>query len=88
MDMEAAVNDRDRRVREIAYFLWMEEGFPEGEAERHWHAAEALYDSEDAERKSIEGEPPGEPLEASEGSTGSGVSAIPGRRKAASGRTG
>jgi hypothetical protein len=84
MDMEAAVNDRDQRVREIAYFLWMEEGFPEGEAERHWHAAEALYDSEDAERKSVEGEP----LEASEGLTGSGVSATPGRRKAASSRTG
>jgi hypothetical protein len=82
------MNDRDRRVREIAYFLWMEEGFPEGEAERHWRAAEALCDSEEAERKSIEGEPPGDPLEASEGSTGSGGSLAPERRQTASGTAG
>jgi hypothetical protein len=39
------------RVREIAYRLWQEEGCPEGEALRHWFAAEALFDAEEAERK-------------------------------------
>jgi len=60
------MEDREERIRMIAYFLWEEEGYPEGEAERHWRAAEALYDSEDAERKAIEGEPPGEPLDGEE----------------------
>ena len=35
-----------QRVREIAYRLWQEEGCPEGEALRHWFAAEALLNSE------------------------------------------
>jgi hypothetical protein len=38
--------DNSQRVREIAYRLWQEEGCPEGEALRHWFAAEALFDSE------------------------------------------
>jgi hypothetical protein len=53
--------DRHDRIREIAYFLWLEDGCPDGEAERHWAAAEALLESEPLERKRIEGEPPGEP---------------------------
>ena len=40
------MTDRDERIREIAYFLWLEEGAPEGEADRHWLAAEALVASE------------------------------------------
>ncbi len=54
--------DRNDRIREIAYFLWVEEGCPEGAAERHWLAAETLLDSDPLERKRIEGEPPGEPV--------------------------
>ena len=57
------MNDRDDRVRELAYFLWIEEGCPDGQAERHWQAAEALFNSEDLERKRIEGEPPGDPVD-------------------------
>ena len=62
LDPEAIVTDRNDRVREIAYFLWLEEGCPEGAAERHWLAAETLVESEPLERKRIEGEPPGEPV--------------------------
>ena len=58
---EAIVTDRSDRIREIAYFLWLEEGCPEGEAERHWLAAETIAESEPLERKRVEGEPPGEP---------------------------
>jgi hypothetical protein len=54
--------DRNDRVRETAYFLWLEEGCPEGAAERHWLAAETLHDSDPVERKRVEGEPPGEPV--------------------------
>ena len=55
------MTDRDDRIREIAYFLWLEEGCPEGAAERHWLAAETRLESDPLERKRIEGEPPGEP---------------------------
>jgi hypothetical protein len=60
--------DRNHRIREIAYFLWLDEGRPEGEEERHWTTAEALVESEPEQRKRIEGEPPGEPLRESPGS--------------------
>ena len=44
------MRDRDERIREIAYFLWLEHGSPEGEAERHWFpAAQGLVDSEPSE---------------------------------------
>ena len=56
------MTDREDRIREIAYFLWLDEGCPEGEAERHWSMAEATVDSEPLERKRLEGEPPGEAL--------------------------
>ena len=36
------MTDRDDQIREIAYFLWLEAGCPEGQAERHWRDAEAL----------------------------------------------
>jgi Protein of unknown function (DUF2934) len=54
--------DRNDRIREIAYFLWLEEGSPDGEDERHWTTAEALLLSEPEQRKRIEGEPPGDPV--------------------------
>jgi hypothetical protein len=56
------MTDRDDRIREIAYFLWLEEGSPEGEAERHWSAAETILASDEFERKKTEGEPPGDPV--------------------------
>jgi hypothetical protein len=57
-----ATPDRNDRIREIAYFLWLDEGCPDGEEERHWTTAEALLESEPEQRKRIEGEPPGEPM--------------------------
>jgi hypothetical protein len=55
------MTDRNDSIRELGYFLWLEEGCPEGQAERHWSAAEALLASNEFERKQIEGEPPGDP---------------------------
>ncbi|HSV00978.1 MAG TPA: DUF2934 domain-containing protein [Roseiarcus sp.] len=54
------MNDREDRIREIAYFLWLEEGCPDGEADRHWSTAEAMHDAQPSERKRLEGQPPGE----------------------------
>jgi hypothetical protein len=45
------MNDRDERIREIAYLLWLEEGYPEGAAERHWLAAKTLVESEPSRRQ-------------------------------------
>jgi hypothetical protein len=61
-EQASASTDRNDRIREIAYFLWLDEGCPDGEEERHWTTAEALLESEPEQRKRIEGEPPGEPL--------------------------
>lgn len=32
----------ERRVRERAYFLWRQEGCPDGRAEEHWHRAREI----------------------------------------------
>jgi hypothetical protein len=50
------MTDREERIREIAYFLWLEEGSPEGAAERHWQTAEGLVDSEPVEGEASDGE--------------------------------
>jgi hypothetical protein len=57
------MNDNDQRIREIAYFIWEEEGRPEGQADRHWRAAQKIVESQDAERKNAEDEPLGKPAE-------------------------
>ncbi|MGA8584563.1 MAG: DUF2934 domain-containing protein [Roseiarcus sp.] len=65
------MSDRNDRIREVAYFLWLEDACPEGQAERHWSIAEALLASDEFERKQIEGEPPGDP--AGDSQTASGL---------------
>lgn len=55
------MNDREQRIRDIAYFLWLEEGSPEGRPESHWLAAEGLVESEPEEEARIEDEHPTEP---------------------------
>jgi hypothetical protein len=42
------MTDREQRIREIAYFLWENEGRPDDRAELHWTAAEAIVDAEGA----------------------------------------
>jgi hypothetical protein len=76
LEQEPATTDRNDRIREMAYFLWLDEECPDGEHERHWTAAEGLLQSEPTQReesaperrKRIEGEPPGEPVSGSWGS--------------------
>ena len=40
------MTDRDTKIRERAYQLWIEEGQPEGRADRHWEEAARLVDEE------------------------------------------
>ena len=86
------MDDRDQRIREIAYFLWLEEGCPEGEADRHWAAAEALVNAQDAEPGDAErddaepvtggGDRRGEPLSAPAQRTARPMDAALARRRA------
>jgi hypothetical protein len=55
------MTDRNDRVRESAYFLWLDEGSPEDAAERHWLAAEGLLEDEPLESESTGGKTPAEP---------------------------
>ncbi len=59
------MTDRGDQIREIAYFLWLEAGCPEGQEERHWRDAEALLESDPMpfERMRIKGASPFEPAE-------------------------
>jgi hypothetical protein len=78
------MTDRDDRIRELAYSIWREEGCPEGHAERHWLAAEIIVlESEEPDRKRVEGEPPGEPVGESRTVSGlAGAASHPRRRGA------
>ena len=59
------MDDREKRVREISYVIWEQEGRPEGQADRHWQAAREIVELQDAERKNVEVEPLGDhPAEA------------------------
>ncbi|HEY1781624.1 MAG TPA: DUF2934 domain-containing protein [Roseiarcus sp.] len=53
--------EHNERTRERAYFLWLEEGCPEGQAERHWLTALTLIEGEPLEPAPVEDEPAGEP---------------------------
>ncbi len=63
------MTDRGDQIREIAYFLWLEAGCPEGQAERHWRDAEVLLESDPSpfERLRIKGGSPFEPAEEPDG---------------------
>ena len=56
-------NDKERRIRERAYLIWLEQGMPFGKNDEHWSMACALIDVEDRERarqlKSPDTPPPG-----------------------------
>jgi hypothetical protein len=54
MNAEASMTNREQRIRDIAYFLWLEAGCPEGDAEKHWFSAERFVDSEPADDESVE----------------------------------
>jgi hypothetical protein len=44
------MNDLENRIRERAYYLWLQEGCPEGRADVHWDEASELTAIEDNQR--------------------------------------
>jgi hypothetical protein len=59
-------NDLERRIRERAHKMWLDEGSPDGRAESHWELAKmaiALEDARPEMLKPVE-TPTSEPVEA------------------------
>ena len=40
--------DREDRIRDRAYLIWLDEGSPHGRAEEHWRKAAEALDTEEA----------------------------------------
>lgn len=65
------MDDHEQRIREKAFFLWLEEGRPDGQHERHWQVASELVANEDRQIDTsiplaeIHGDEPAEPVAAS-----------------------
>jgi hypothetical protein len=53
---------RQRRIEEIAYLLWEQEGKPHGHHDRHWQEAERRFEAENGRAEKTEA---GEPVPAS-----------------------
>jgi hypothetical protein len=45
----ATNEEKERRIRERAYQIWLDEGKPQGRDKEHWRQAEAQIDAEDSE---------------------------------------
>jgi Protein of unknown function (DUF2934) len=41
--------DKEQRIREAAYRIWEEEGYPDGQADRHWEIAVGRIEAADGE---------------------------------------
>ena len=39
-------DQRDERIRVIAYSIWEDEGCPDGCADDHWHRARAIFEAQ------------------------------------------
>lgn len=48
--------ERDEEIREIAYRIWQQEGFPAGCEVKHWLRAEVLWEQE--HRQKAKSRPP------------------------------
>ena len=43
-----AASERDNKIRERAYWIWLREGLPHGREAEHWRQAEKEIDAENA----------------------------------------
>jgi hypothetical protein len=42
--------DREKRIRKAAHDLWVAEGYPQGQDDRHWRMATQIVKEEDERR--------------------------------------
>ncbi len=40
------LNQKQNNIEEIAYYLWLSEGKPEGQSKRHWEMASRMIEEE------------------------------------------
>ena len=52
------MSDLETRIRERAYYLWLQEGCPEGRADTHWDQASELMAIEDNQKSTTRSVPP------------------------------
>ena len=60
------MDNREQRIRERAYQLWLEEGKPEGRARDHWELASELVAIEESQGEAtspVDEQQAGEPVE-------------------------
>lgn len=60
------MDEREQRIREKAFQLWLEEGQPQGQHERHWELASELVAIEESQKDTtipLDEVPAGEPVE-------------------------
>jgi hypothetical protein len=68
--MPSTTPDREQRIRERAYYLWLAAGRPHGAALLHWRQAEAIEDGAAGD------------LQADEASQGNVSAGVPGPQRA------
>ena len=49
--------EREAEIRQIAYYLWLEEGCPHGRHLDHWHKAESMWREQQAAKQPAESRP-------------------------------
>lgn len=54
----ATNGEKEQRIRERAYQIWINEGQPEGRDIDHWQQAETQINAEEGEQPSSSGQPP------------------------------
>lgn len=47
------MQNREQRIRDLAYRLWIEEGRPDGRAQQHWDLAADMIDADDGRLRAI-----------------------------------
>jgi len=54
----ASNGEKEQRIRERAYQIWLDEGQPEGRDQEHWHQAETQLAPEESEQPDTDAQSP------------------------------
>jgi hypothetical protein len=54
----ASNGEKEQRIRERAYQIWLDEGQPEGRDQEHWHQAETQLAPEESEQPKTDAQSP------------------------------
>lgn len=54
----ASNGEKEQRIRERAYQIWLDQGQPEGREKEHWHQAETQIAAKESEQPDTDVQPP------------------------------